>query len=871
MSAAELVLTASDRLARELRAEHSLAQRRAGHSVWEAPPIHSLRQWVLDQWLASWPVEQLLHPVQELILWQDAIADDARQREQPVLSLRSCAREARRADHLIRAHDLRLRAGTALNEDQDAFQRWRRRILARCRDAAWVVSADLYAALAARIRSGTIAAPSKLTLAGFVAPLPAAENALLAALEQAGTVIQRNIVTNAQPTLRGWRPADARTQFQAIARALRERLLPCVEADAAPPRLILALGDPDRDRELVETVFREELAPWLHQPGEARIAPWRWESGRPLTEQAWVDAALAILRLERHGNAPADVSRLLLSSSLWTHEERQHTAALDHHLRDRGWPQLRLTRLLDEKRLPSALQQRFRALETALRNEPRQALPSSWARYFEQRLETLGWPGSAQLGSAAYQIVTEFRRALDRLATLDTQLGAVPRAAALGWLEEVLRATRLEPRTEHEQPILILRHADAVGLPCDALFLADATADILPGAAQANPFLPWEIQAAAGLPEAAPASWLRHRQQQLDALLQAAGDIQIYAPHTDATGAECLPSPLLPALQWQAPAETVPAPSTVQIVWPEADPVPPVREPLTELRHRDAGLFRAYAEAPFFAFVGWRLGAAVLPQPGFGLDSRTQGIVLHAALNSLWQGLHTDTTLRGLDEAALMLRITEALAEPFERHVQPGDFGAGLVRLERARLADLLRQWLQHEQRRVDAFTVELREEPIEVTVSGLPLLMRIDRVDQVQTQSGPRWLVLDYKTGRQVETRGWKADSLKEPQLPLYASHALLERAGIARVDGICFAHLKDGHPALEAWTNWRERLVEEKDSYFQDDWDVKLAAWRSTLEAMARGFLAGEAALPDKINDRSPYAAWLALAGREAEEAEE
>ncbi len=871
MSAAELVLTASDRLARELRAEHSLAQRGAGRAVWETPAIHSLRQWVLDQWLASWPVEQLLHPVQELILWQNAIADDARRREQPILSLRSCAREARRADQLIRVHDLRMRPDTPFSEDQDAFQRWRRRILASCRSAAWVISADLYAALAALVRKGSIPIPAQLTLAGFVTSPPAAENKLLAALESAGTVIRRNVATIAQPMLHGWRPVDARTQFQAIARALRERLLPYSDGDAVPPRLIVALGDPDRDRELVETVFREELAPWLHVPGELQIAPWRWESGRPLTEQPWVDAALAILRLERYGNAPSEVSRLLLSSTLWAPAERQHTSALDHHLRDRAWPQLRFTRLLDEKRLPAALHQRFSALETALRSEPRQALPSSWAQHFERHLETLGWPGSAPLGSVAYQVVTEFRRALDRLATLDTQLGAVPRAAALGWLEEVLRATRLEPRTEHEQPILILRHSDAVGLPCDALFLADATADVLPGAAQPNPFLPWEILAAAGLPEASPARWLQHRQQQLDALLHAAGDIQIYAPNTDAAGAEYLPSPLLPALQWQAAVETAPARSIVQTVRPDADPVPPVHEPITELKHRDAGLFRAYAEAPFFAFVGWRLGANALPQPGFGLDSRTQGIVLHAALNTLWQGLQTDVELRNRDEAALLLRITAALAEPFERYVQPGDFGAGLVRLERARLTDLLRQWLQHEQRRVEPFAVILREAPMEMSVGGLPLSMRIDRVDQVQTRTGPRWLVLDYKTGRKVETRGWKEDALKEPQLPLYASHALLEHAGITRVDGICFAHLKDGHPALEAWTNWRERLVEDRDSYFQEDWDAKLAAWRKHLEAMARGFLAGDAALPEKISDRSSYADWLALAGHEAEEAEE
>ena len=50
-----LVLTATDRLARALREDDSLARRASGAEVWEAAPIKSLRQWIQDQWTASWP------------------------------------------------------------------------------------------------------------------------------------------------------------------------------------------------------------------------------------------------------------------------------------------------------------------------------------------------------------------------------------------------------------------------------------------------------------------------------------------------------------------------------------------------------------------------------------------------------------------------------------------------------------------------------------------------------------------------------------------------------------------------------------------------------------------------------------------------
>ncbi len=130
----------------------------------------------------------------------------------------------------------------------------------------------------------------------------------------------------------------------------------------------------------------------------------------------------------------------------------------------------------------------------------------------------------------------------------------------------------------------------------------------------------------------------------------------------------------------------------------------------------------------------------------------------------------------------------------------------------------------------------------------GLALRLVIDRVDRVATRLGDeRYLILDYKTGREAETRGWNTDRLHEPQLPLYATSAALGELGIARVDGIAFAHLKDGHPALASAINWGLGLIDDKRSFRMDSWPDQLAAWRSALTAIARGFLAGEAGLGD------------------------
>jgi exodeoxyribonuclease-5 len=150
-------------------------------------------------------------------------------------------------------------------------------------------------------------------------------------------------------------------------------------------------------------------------------------------------------------------------------------------------------------------------------------------------------------------------------------------------------------------------------------------------------------------------------------------------------------------------------------------------------------------------------------------------------------------------------------------------------------------------------------------------LRLRVDRIDRVQTPEGERWLVIDYKTGADADPRGWKAERLTEPQLPLYASHALTGEAGVPRVDGICFAHVKDGHPALVAATNWRERLRDDKPGRFRTDWSGDLARWRALLEQAAQGFLAGEAWIDDSVGERSFNSGLLLLAGHSAGESGE
>lgn len=874
-SSQRITLTASDRLARALREDHSLEARRGGAEVWEAPAIQSLRQWLQDAWTAAWPSEQLLHSTQELALWRDAVDRDT---QDALLAPLSAAREARRAEQLISRYQLRL--GTAQSEDHQAYARWSADFNAGLRRRQWMISAALPEQVIGMIEAGRIRVPAEIELAGFAERLAPVERRLFAAFEAAGAQLLRRPAPRFEARPLRLRYADAQAQFRAIAADVRERLAPYADHAQAPPRLVLALPDPESRRELIESIFRPLLAPWLQRLGEVvRPLPWRWDAGTPLAEQPPIASALALAELRLRDNPPGLFGRVLLSASLWNEWHRGLGAAVDAQLRDQGWPRIGFERLLAALP-PGEWRDGFLALRDGIAAAPSRALPSAWAQHWAQRLRCLQGPWSPSLDSTGFQLQREWERLLARFSSMDAQLAQVNAGVALGWLRELARSARFEARVEYTQPLLILKVEDAVGLPCDMLYLADLGADRFPGKPGAgeahSDYLPLDAQIAAGVPGASPRLLLERSRALAAELLTLAPELRLSVVATDERGAQITPSPL-----FGAPGEWIDAavPGVVSgldrlaaspsaAVRPQDDPVPPVSA--RELTHLSTGaaLFQLWFEAPFFAFLRSRLGIEGLREPAQWLDASRQGQVAHAVLESVWKQLRNSQALAQCSDVQIDTAIAAALDAALEARMPAADYGRVPVALERARQADVLAQWMAHERRRLDAFEVEHVEAEVKLDLAGLPVRLRIDRIDRVRLpNNGERWLVMDYKTGNKADPKGWAADRLAEPQLPLYASHAAAQVFGVPRVDGICFAHLKDGHPALSALTDWRKKLIDGDLQDLGDDWAAKVSAWRSQLAHAAREFLAGEAGI-GAVNARSHNADLLRFVDADQDE---
>jgi exodeoxyribonuclease-5 len=258
-------------------------------------------------------------------------------------------------------------------------------------------------------------------------------------------------------------------------------------------------------------------------------------------------------------------------------------------------------------------------------------------------------------------------------------------------------------------------------------------------------------------------------------------------------------------------------------------------------------LLQAQAVCPAWGFYQYRLGAAVLPAPTFGLDVRARGGLLHGALEAFWRD-HDLAWLLGLDalarEAAIAAAVAAALTE-FDQHaIEP--LSPRLAALEGERLRALLATWLEVESARAD-FRVLACEQKYTLDIEGLSVRVVVDRIDEL---NDGRLVVIDYKSGRSVSADSWADPRPSEPQLPIYAALAFPDQAvaavvlarvtkdepaffGVAESDGLL--------PGVKTLGNQRKRYAEDEFP----DWSALRELWAERIIELAREVRDGCAAV--------------------------
>ena len=840
-----VLVTPNRRLALALKREFDDAQARAGQRAWSSADILPFGAFIERAYhealhsAVGGDLPLLLSAAQEQQLWETVIA--ASEWGGALLAPAQTAAHCRTAWQLAHAWRIADRLGDG-NEDTQAFAAWARAYVERCARGGHIDGARLPDLVGGLLRQNALRRPPLLVAYAFDILTPQ-QHDLLVACASGGGEVRRGGPAPKIAAAQRLACSGAREEFECAARWARARL----DQHAAAPRIGVVVPDLEQRRRDIVHIFSRVLEAGGDASDSAVTPVFNVSLGLPLADYPLVAAALAIFDIASGTMEFAAVSSLVRSPFLdGADDEWACRARLDAVLRELAPPQLSLPKLLGAIAAAGVpcprLAQRLDALFAyAKQNFSGTMTPQQWARHFSALLEAAGFPGDRALDSAEFQARAKFYEVLGEFARLERVASNVSYVQARTQLRRLCADTLFQPEST-AAPIQVLGIFEAAGLEFDHLWVTGLTDETWPLAARPHPFLPPALQKKAGIPQAAAETSLALDRRITAGWLAAAGEVIVSHPLRE-QDRELLPSPLIAALPI-GPWKNLQVPD-----YPRYRDVIHRAAALTAVPDGAAPPFAAkksgggtrvlvdQAACPFRAFARHRLVARALPAPQFGLDAKGRGILLHALLRTLWQQLRTRAALEAMppDQLTALIKHAAAVAIAAVRARQPHAIEARFAQLEQQRLMKLARDWLEIETQRAD-FEVAALEDERELTAGGIAFRGRLDRLDRLATGG---YALIDYKSGRHVTPKDWDGARPDDPQLPLYAINAPEDIAAVA------FAKLRVGALRFSGFSRAVDVLPRVKTAA---SWDGLLAGWRREIEALGRGFAAGDARVAPK-----------------------
>jgi ATP-dependent helicase/nuclease subunit B len=849
-----LTLTVNSRLARWLLLEQDEQKRRNGQNAWETPPILSLSAWLRNLWLESWPSKYLLSPLQSEKIWEEIIHRDSSRLN--LLHLQGVASNTSQAFTII--HEYRLPRAPKFYEQTDeakAFLKWARQYENRLASLGALDSCMLMDAVKTSMQEGNIILPHSLRLMGFEEQNPQLK-IFLDFLSENGTSIDfispvpdpqtleeklcdKNTFINIQEY------ENKQGEAEACARWVRSVFQPGKRIGIVVPEL-------EKYRALLKRELAAELVPEsVFSLGEQEL-PFNISLASPLAQEPMVKLALDLLTL-KSSTVPVGTFLSIIQSPFFGFEfpPKLEVSKLELELRRK-----RILSISLEKPIHGStphINQLLKNLKPWVLNN-KKLLPGRWAEELSELLKTTGWPGNStsvkennkqSILSKRHQEFEAWKDCLNQLCSLNQILGPINRLEALSHLTHIIKNKPFQVKTP-EHSIQIIGLLESSGMKFDHLWVMGCQSETLPAHPEPNPFIPYEIRNKYAIPRSNPIRELKFAEQSLNRLLMAGPDIHFSFPlHEGDMDLEI--SPLLKHLPKRENAaypssrikDQVRAMNSLE-EFTEATFLP-VTDTERNKFETDGissgyGLIKNQVDCPFRAFARHRLNSECYPSPEIDYDNLDRGNLIHKALELFWSKTSTQKNLtKLLHEDKLEKCIEECIQEALKLCSKRTAGQTQFNKLEIERNLRVINDWLLSIELNRPEFNVIHNEESVSINLSGLKLLLRIDRVDEIP---GKGLLLIDYKTGREARPVEWFDEKIQAPQLPLYT---------LAKPPaGLAYGHLAIGKPEFKGTSipdlspgNFKNHDFTKTTSC--SEWQELLDYWETNLNAVARDFLRG------------------------------
>jgi len=862
----ELIITANNRLRNHMLRAYGQWQA-SSTQVWPTPRIYSLSQWLEAQWQllqrrAYAPAAQrIISNLQRQTLWEKIIGEsslaEALLQAEP---LAQAADSALRNLELWQLSDADVRAAEPMLNTQSnsyCWLTWLGEFRARLSKLGFITQESANQILIDAFKANALTQETMIHLTGFDDIPPQHQDVINSACYELSTIKLHNQQTQLIRT----ETQNSETEIRAAA------LWSKIQLEQNPAAMIgIIVPNLGQCRDQVERIFVEVFEPLAALPDQPRYTlPFNFSAGTPLATTPIVAATLDLLELQKSSWELESICHLLLSPFFGdADKELVLRAHLTQTLRKLGkftislsdlrYHCQKLTSKLAILECDSNLITRLVQLENYRRQSFGFHSAEYWCDFFQQHLQLLGWPGSRRLDSQEYQQLTLWNQVLENFLQLDGTGINFSYSNAVQQLRSIAGKTPFQAQTPNS-PIQILGALEGAGLQFSHCWVMGLHHRQWPPVPAPNPLLPSSLQRTHKMPHSSAERELEFARALTKHYQQCAAQVIFSSAHSD-DGSELSPSALirhLPALPLNqlinacdtASSENYQRLSATQ-TWQLVDCT---SAPLLDINQEPvrggANLFKEQAACPFNAFARLRLGAARIEEPVAGFSAIERGNLLHEALATIWRDLKNHAALVALDETSLITLINNATQQAVDTLKQKRGTSIGVyyAQLEQERLSALLADWLAQEKTR-PPFKVIAIEEAVDIRFAGLPLKLRIDRIDELDTGE---LLLIDYKTG-QPKAVSWQGERMDEPQLPLYAVTASSDIAAIA------FAQI---NAKAMQWIGTGELHVTHDGIYpGKQSWGEQLHEWQNNLQQLAQDFIQGDARVDMKNPTTAQYA---------------
>ncbi len=818
LAAGRTIITPTPFLANVVKEQFVQTQLGAGLQSWSPPAVYSIGAWMTDAWqqarYAGAGVPSLLSLAQERSVWQDlmqaihpGLFDYAGAIGLAIASTRSMAEWHIPLDG----------EPWSLASDTRHFQELLQRFRQRSAKEGWITRGDLW-----RLVPDWVGQPwfdsRPLTFAAFQTVPPA----LASLLNRLGVAAQQVSVhlTPAKSAMRVERE-DFTQQLEICARWARHRY-------ESEPKASVGLLIPDLASRAVEArrVLRSVFLSGTDLSCSDAPEPFSIHASQSLTSQPVIASALLLLKLGEPRVEIAAAGAILRSPFVaGATSERSARAHADLHLRRYRDLDVSLRDMEAASANCAGWKSIWSTVRPLLQAMPGKLELSEWSEWIGRLVTAAGWPGNDDLTATEQAAVESWKSTLTELSALSSIAQPMSFPEAVEQLGVQLAAP-LPATGDLSAPVQVVDASAAYGLRFDYSAALGLSEEEWPPSARPSPFLPFPLQ------RPILANHLNLRTAATAALFATAPTIMaayagMLAPaveqHTKATRK----APLV----WTGllPGQVSPSSLSEELI--EDGQAPPFQAVGTSAPG-GVSILKSQSQCPFQAFATYRLSARRPEDACFGFDARERGSFLHRALEAVWTQLQTRDRLRatGVDDRRAIVRSAVEAAvgrqddSPF--HELSGE-------AERERLEDVILEWLTLEENRQQPFTVEHVEKAQSLAVGGLPLNIRIDRVDRLSDGSA---VLIDYKSG-EPKLKSLEGPRPAEPQLLVYAT-ALRER-----VEGVFFAQLKPRALKAIGWSHTTQFPAPPKSKIknVRSDWDTFLQQSADAVENIALEFLEG------------------------------